>query len=174
LVDDYWDDDYHDPALNVAVEEILKEWQKLTGSTFYDDMYYLIDLKIYDDIRIEALQTMSLVFPYVDLLNKAYAAIPEDKELDKLKEFYTDTINDLIKSFKFPKFQKVEDILQKIKQIEQKKEEQEKEEKKKEKEIQFEDLITPIEIQFKINIDTDITCAKYISYYNRLKVVNNG
>lgn len=170
LISDEWSEGYNDPSLKDAVDSIMREWQELTGTNFYDDMFYKADAKIYDALRLTALDISyrlggleSIGNAYIEAYGEHEELITVVKELKELKE-------DVLNEFRF-KVRTINDIEQKSKQIQEKVAQQIEEETKKQKsaKIYFDDLIVPIEIQFKITIDKDITCAKYASYLRQIK-----
>jgi hypothetical protein len=161
---DEWPEDYKDRELNGAIDNILREWQELSGSSFYDDMFKISDKYTYDKLRLNVLDFCHRIIGLITLSNAL------DKS-DVAKEF-NEMLNEIKHKFKFEHLNTQNDFTQKYNQIQQRILIEHKERKEEYSgEVNFNDLIVPIEIYFKKDIHRDITCAKYLSYKKR---INNG
>jgi len=168
LIDEVWPEDYEDSNLIQAVEKIMIEWNKLNGIEHdMDELLYKQDSNLYDRAKLEALE---LAYICCNLAESA-EILGNIKE----KELCLKECDDILNKFNIYGLKTKHDIEQKSKQIEQKIKDDIKENIRKhkhKKNINFYDLIIPIEIYFKKDIDENITCAKFISYVNKLKNVS--
>lgn len=167
----YWEDDYQDEELAIHVENILKEWDELTGSRSYEQMFEKQDSMLYDNLRIKVLDLSYRIHGVVEY-SKVFSDLYEDEELNELVDELQSLETNVLKDFKFSYLKSQNDMVQKSKQIESKLTDDLKEYKEKSEKAgkwSFEDMILPIEIRLKKDVDLEITCNKYISYINILK-----
>lgn len=132
------------------------------------------DVKLYDVLRMKALDVSFRLHGIVEY-SEEFVKFFEDEELKSLVDDLKGIETNLLDEFRFKNLKTRNDIEQKSKQIQQKlidrhKEQQEKAEKTGK--WNFEDMVIPIEIHYKINVDPEITCAKYAGYIKRIK--NDG
>jgi len=152
LVDDEWPEGYYDDRLAEVSEKIMLEWQQLRGDKFYSNHFNVKSNRNKDILRLRALE---FVFECYKFGFKEYAV-------------------EVIQAFKFKGITELNDITRKHQQIIQKLDIEKEEESGEFKIYIFEDLITPIEEEFKITVDYNITVAKFESWNKRLKAKRNG
>jgi hypothetical protein len=139
-------------------------------------MFEKQDSMLYDNLRIKALDLSFRIHGVVDY-SKQFVDIYEDEELAELVNDLQLLESSVLSDFKFKYLKTQNDIQQKSKQIEDKLKNDLTEEKAKSEKVgkwSFSDMVSPLEIKLKKDIDLEITCEKYISYINIIKSQNNG
>lgn len=146
LIADEWDKDYFDKALFVKADEIFQEVEQLRGDESYKKFIRTSDFELNDNIKITLLAGVLELYEINPILAK--------ETLIKLGLKYKDK-KEVLKALNNRIFDK---------QVEQAKKEGDKK-----KPLTFEEVCIPIEQYYKIQIDRDITTAKFIAWENRIK-----
>lgn len=147
LIDDFWEDDYSDPELYIAIDKILKEVEKLKGDTSYQDSIKNNGYEQNEANKIKFYYGLYYLFEISPL--EAIEVIKETGIKQDTKEKVKKRLDNLVFDRKVEK----------------------EKEKGKEEIVTFEEMCVPIETYFNRTIDYDITVAKFIAYEDRIKKI---